>query len=77
MIHTTVGVYPNGSWESNGVPSEYLAEHIAYNIKNRVGRAMYLDGILIYKGINCIDAIKNSSGIYKQIKHDKNTAPYK
>lgn len=33
MIHTTVGFYPNGSWKSNGVPSEDLAEHIAYNIK--------------------------------------------
>lgn len=76
MIHTTIGVYPNGSYKSNGVPSENLAEHIAYNIKNRFGRALYLDSILIYDGINCESAIEDSEGIYKNIKHDKDTAPY-
>ena len=51
MIHHTVGLYPNGETKSNGVPSEDLAAHIQYNITFRPGRALFVDGFCIYRGL--------------------------
>ena len=50
MIHTTVGLYANGEFKINGVPSDKLARHIKYNMNHRWGRGFFLDGICIHKG---------------------------
>jgi len=50
MIHTTVGLYRDGSFKINGVKSERLASHIQYNLDNRPGRALFMDGICIHDG---------------------------
>ena len=49
-IHTTVGVYPNGDMHFNGVPSENLEDHKAYNRFWRPGRALIIDGVVFYDG---------------------------
>jgi hypothetical protein len=49
-MHTTIGVYANGSFKMNGVKPEHLEEHIKYNLTNRFGRALFIDGKCHYKG---------------------------
>lgn len=81
MIHTTIGIYPNGKYRTNGVPSEHLAAHIWYNINIRPGRALIVDNFMIHDG-----CMKHESDTYKRFqstlerlkdfKHDKDTAPY-
>jgi hypothetical protein len=44
-IHHTLGVYPNGDRKHNGVVDSHLAEHIAYNLAWRPGRAFFVDGV--------------------------------
>lgn len=51
MIHTTIGIYPDGSYKVNGVKSEDLDSHIAYNQKYRPGRALLVDGKIILPGM--------------------------
>ena len=58
MIHTTVGVYPNGQYKTNGVKSEDLAQHIWYNTTFRPGHTLFVDEVLIYKGIGFSDKLK-------------------
>ena len=77
MIHTAIGIYPNGDYKVNGVPSENLAAHINYNIRSRFGRALILDGKVIYEGMGCEDAIKKLESVVKTIRADKDTQPYK
>ncbi len=50
MIHQSYGVYPNMGMVRNGVPTEHLKEHIAFNIKHRPGRALIVDGVCLFKG---------------------------
>lgn len=81
MIHTTIGIYPNGECKTNGVPSECLAGHIWYNINYRRGRALIVDGHLIHDGCHkhesdtCKMFIQTLERL-KDFKHDKDTAPY-
>lgn len=77
MIHHTRGVYPNGDYKDNGVPSEDIAGHIFYNISYRPGRAFFLDGICICRGIGVSDElIKKHTNITDQPKMSKATKPY-
>lgn len=77
MIHTTVGVYPDGSYKINGVKSEHIATHIEYNLKFRPGRALIVDGVVISHGMSVdpyeINKILENWEIYKT---NKDTAPY-
>jgi len=50
IIHTTIGLYNSGSFLVNGVSSINLSSHIHYNIKNRFGRALFVDGVCVYEG---------------------------
>ena len=50
MIHTTIGVYSDGSFKVNGVKSEDLINHIDYNKTFRFGRALIIDGKIEYQG---------------------------
>ena len=76
MIHTTVGVYKDLSIKSNGVGSERLAKHIQYNISNRWGRALFLDGYCIYKGYLTNEEIEKVQEQIDNIKHNQKTAPH-
>jgi hypothetical protein len=49
-IHHTMGLYPNGSTKHNGVAAEDLEGHIQYQ-DCRPGRAFFVDGNCIYKGL--------------------------
>lgn len=50
MIHYTAGYYANGDMKWNGVPTENLADHIAYNLSRRPGRAFFVDGKCLNRG---------------------------
>lgn len=50
MIHTTIGIYSDGSYKVNGVRSEDLSSHIEYNKTMRFGRALIVDGEIVYTG---------------------------
>ena len=78
MIHTTIGLYPNGEFRLNGVKPEHLKEHIEYNKKYRFGRALFVDGKCEYKGhVDSRDIKKFEKRIISEnIKVDKCTAPY-
>jgi hypothetical protein len=49
-LHKTYGVYPDGSWKRNAVECVDLAIHIEYNTTFRFGRALIVDGVVVYKG---------------------------
>lgn len=75
-IHTTIGVYPNGDCKVNGVDSEHLESHIQYNKDFRVGRALFVDGVCVYKGFvdeSVLEAWKEKA---KTITRTRCTAPY-
>lgn len=78
-IHTTIGLYPNMSYKSNGVPSKKLLTHLMYNLIFRPGRALFLDGKCIYKGIGIS---QDDILIHNQLFHNpkyilhKDTMPY-
>lgn len=48
--HVTIGVYINGECKINIVPPEDLHEHVSYNLRNRFGRALFVDGKCLYNG---------------------------
>jgi hypothetical protein len=77
MIHTTIGLYPNGKYKVNGVKSENLAQHINYNINMRPGRALLVDTFVIHKGIGCRDILNEKIKELIEIKKTEDTAPYK
>lgn len=74
-IYTTIGIYPNGEFKTNGVRREHLKEHIEYNKKMRFGRALVVDGEVVYKGHVSDETIQK---VISQVtwKHEKCTAPY-
>ncbi len=78
MIHTTIGLYANGTYKINGVKSEHLEEHIAYNKKYRGGRTLFVDGNLIHKGYHNDEQIKafQERIVQENLKVDKCTEPY-
>lgn len=49
-IHLTVGVYNNDDHVRNGVDEAHLHSHIQYNINNRPGRALFVDGKCVHQG---------------------------
>lgn len=76
MVHTTIGVYPNGKYKVNGVESKNLAQHINYNINMRPGRALIVDGFVINEGINCKEVLNRKIRDFIKIKKTEDTAPY-
>ncbi|MBU2923034.1 hypothetical protein KO504_16920 [Winogradskyella psychrotolerans] len=79
MIHTTIGLYANGSFKINGVLPEHLTDHIQYNLDMRPGRSFFVDGKCKNKGYHTDQEIKEFE---ERIKNDikfkavKCTAPY-
>ena len=58
MIHTTIGLYADGSFKMNGVLPQDLKGHVEYNKKYRVGRTFFVDGELIHKGYHNDEQVK-------------------
>ena len=77
VIHTTIGVYPNGDVMINGVDEKNLEEHVAYNKKFRPGRALLVDGECVYKGNADDDTIATAQHTYRHTKCQFDTAPYR
>ncbi len=77
MIHTTIGLYANGSFKMNGVKPEHLEEHLLYN-KTYRSRAMFVDGKCVDKGYISDDKVKAFEERIKieNLKANKCTAPY-
>lgn len=48
--HLTVGVYKNGDFVTNCVPSSELEGHIKYNTEMRWGRGLFVDGKCVHAG---------------------------
>lgn len=74
-IHTTIGIYPNGDFKTNGVADKHLQDHIEYNKKFRFGRALIVDNEVVYKGYVNEETIKE---VLQKVtwKHETCTAPY-
>lgn len=78
VIHTTIGIYPNGSYKVNGVAPEDLAAHIEYNKTFRPGRVLVVDGEVIHGGClkpEYLQPLLDRVPI-ANIKMEKCTAPY-
>lgn len=78
MIHTTIGLYADGSFKMNGVKPEHLKDHVEYNKTYRAGRTLFVDGKLIHKGCHNNEQIKDFQKRIKRenLKADNCTAPY-
>jgi hypothetical protein len=77
MIHTTIGLYANGSFKMNGVKAEHLNDHLLYN-KTYRSRAMFVDGKCVDKGYLSLEVVEAFEERIKleNFKTDKCTAPY-
>lgn len=77
-IHTSIGVYLNGSIKTNGVSSKDLEDHINYNKNFRFGRALIIDGKIEHLGyFKKEDLLKLiSEKNLKEISIKQCTAPY-
>ena len=76
-IVTTIGVYADGSYKTNGVLLQHLITHIEYNIERRPGRSLIIDGVLVYKGYDTnadLNELCNLS--LTDLKQVKDTQPY-
>jgi hypothetical protein len=77
MIHTTLGVYSNGSCKRNGVSSEFLEDHQNYNLKMRPGRAFVVDGKVIHSGGVSEETLKEVLAKESLLpKFERDTQPY-
>ena len=76
MIHTTIGIYGNGSYKTNGVPTKHLAGHIKYNTEYRCGRALIVDNKIIHSGNLSLEFIQTRLRCIGFIKEIIDTQPY-
>lgn len=74
-IHHTRGVYNNGEFKDNGVLAEDLAAHIEYNKTYRFGRALLVDGVVVYNGYLSNEQLIPHIGVVKT--YTRSTAPYR
>lgn len=50
-LYVTFGLYPNDEWKYNYVEACDLVNHIKYNITMRFGRALFVNNICVYQGM--------------------------
>lgn len=74
-IHTTLGVYPDGTWKVNGVPAAMLRDHVRYNLTYRPGRALVVDGTVVYPG-GGVTAAQIAHAFRKTPRCTSDTQPY-
>ena len=76
MIHTTIGVYNNGERKVNGVTTEHLVAHIAYNLRLRPGRAFFVDGLCLNYGYLGYERCKALEAELASVKRDTGSKVY-
>ena len=77
MIHTTIGVYQDGSYKMNGVDPKDLEEHIEYNKSWRPGRLLLVDGKCVHQGYFKDEKVQEIEEKFQHMKADKITLPYR
>lgn len=78
-VHTTIGVYKDGSMKLNGVFDYNLQDHINYNVRHRPGRALFVDRKCVHKGyLSDYEILKFEDMFDKDPKYTllTDTAPY-
>jgi len=79
-IYSSVGVYPNGEIVTNGVSEYNLLTHIGYNVFYRPGRALFIDGICVHKGLLSLEDIEKYRKLIgmspEKFTSTTDTAPY-
>lgn len=75
-VHTTIGIYPNGDFKTNGVSTEHLQTHIDYNLTYRPGRALVVDNKIIYNGQVSQSVIDEVIKKNQNLKYSQSTAPH-
>lgn len=75
-IYTTVGVYGNGDYKTNGVSEEHIESHIQYNLDFRPGRAFFVEGKCLNKGYLNDEEVLFWAEKVKNIEIKEITAPY-
>ena len=74
------GLYPNDEWKFNYVEASHLVSHIKYNISHRFGRALFINNICIYRGMQakerCDEWERKIPTIVDQ-KPTRSTVPYR
>ncbi|SBV38282.1 hypothetical protein BN7874_113 [Phage NCTB] len=77
-IYTTVGIYLDKSFKSNGVKGEELKGHIEYNLDLRPGRAFFVDGVCFNSGY--YETEEDAQAVFNEkcskIKFSMDTRPY-
>ena len=73
-IHHTRGVYSNGDYKDNAVRAEDLQKHIEYNKTMRFGRALLVDGVVVYNGYVSEEVLRPHVGVCRTFLKD--SRPY-
>lgn len=73
-IHHTRGVYNSGAFKDNAVRAEDLESHIEYNKTFRFGRALLVDGVIVYNGYLTDEKLAPHVGVIKE--YTKDSRPY-
>ena len=73
-IHHTRGVYANGEYKDNAVSAEDLESHIEYNKTFRFGRALLVDGVVVYNGYLTDEQLAPHIGVVRSFTRDSH--PY-
>lgn len=73
-IHHTRGVYANGDFKDNAVLDSDLADHIEYNKTFRFGRALLVDGKVVYNGYLTDEQLAKHVGVVKT--YTNHSRPY-
>lgn len=75
-VITTIGIYPNGPSQTNGVDKKDLAFHIWYNCAYRPGRALVVNGVVVHEGFVPQEKIDAEIKEYSELVYERSTAPY-
>jgi hypothetical protein len=79
MIHTTIGIYLDGSYKVNGVQDQDLNSHIEYNKTFRFGRALIVDGKIVHLGYFKLEALQKiiQENNFTDLQMNSCTVPYR
>lgn len=74
-LHHTRGVYDNGDFKDNFVRPADLESHIEYNKTFRWGRALLVDGVIVYNGYLSDERLAEHVGVVRTATKD--SRPYR
>ncbi len=76
-FHHTRGVYNSGDFVDNGVDPAHLQNHIKYNTTMRFGRALFVDGVCVWRGYLSEARCKAMEAQLQGVRAKRCTAPYR